>query len=102
MYTLIRARGNIAGIYNTGGSGNYAYATSAGQLFTLASARRYKRDIRDLGDTTDEVMGLRPVRQLLATLAVPCRGLSSSTFQSTHPLPRTPCRWQPARDVICS
>jgi hypothetical protein len=52
----------IAGIWNTGGTGNTVYANSSGQLFTLPSARRYKQDIRDLGDTTDEVMGLRPVR----------------------------------------
>jgi hypothetical protein len=35
---------------------------SAGQLGTASSSRRVKRDIRDMGDTTGTIMGLRPVR----------------------------------------
>lgn len=35
---------------------------SAGQLGTASSSRRIKTDIRDIGDTTDTIMALRPVR----------------------------------------
>jgi hypothetical protein len=35
---------------------------SAGQLGTVSSSRRVKRDIRNMGDTTEIVMGLHPVR----------------------------------------
>jgi hypothetical protein len=35
---------------------------SAGQLGTVSSARRVKRDIADMGDTTDTLMSLRPVQ----------------------------------------
>jgi hypothetical protein len=52
----------IAGIWNNGTGGNTVYANSAGQLSTMPSSRRFKQDIRDMGDTTDVVMGLRPVR----------------------------------------
>ena len=34
---------------------------STGQLGTANSARRFKRDIQDMGDTTSTIMGLRPV-----------------------------------------
>jgi len=35
---------------------------SAGQLGTVSSSRRVKQDIVDMGDTTDIIMSLRPVR----------------------------------------
>jgi hypothetical protein len=35
---------------------------SLGQLGTVSSSRRVKRDIRDMGDTTETIMGLHPVR----------------------------------------
>lgn len=35
---------------------------SLGQLGTVSSSLSVKRDIRDMGDTTDIIMGLRPVR----------------------------------------
>ena len=35
---------------------------SNGQLGTVSSSRTVKRDIEDMGDTTETVMGLRPVR----------------------------------------
>jgi hypothetical protein len=38
------------------------YVSSTGQLGVQSSLRRYKQDIRDMGDTTDVLMGLRPVR----------------------------------------
>jgi hypothetical protein len=52
----------VAGIYGTNVGGSAVYVTSSGQLGVQSSSRRYKRDIRDMGDTTDVVMGLRPVR----------------------------------------
>jgi len=52
----------IAGIYGASGTGTQVYATPSGQLFTASSSRRFKQDIRDIGDTTELVMGLRPVR----------------------------------------
>ena len=35
---------------------------SGGQLGTTSSSRRFKQDIHDMGDTTDTIMRLRPVR----------------------------------------
>jgi len=35
---------------------------SNGQLGTVSSSRRNKHDIEDMGDTTERIMGLRPVR----------------------------------------
>lgn len=39
-----------------------ALIDSAGQLGTVSSSRRVKSDIRDMGDTTDTVLHLLPVR----------------------------------------
>jgi hypothetical protein len=50
-----------SGIYGTNVSGSAVYVTSNGQLGVQSSSRRYKQDIRDMGDTTDVLMGLRPV-----------------------------------------
>ena len=52
----------ISGIYGVNAGGNAVYVTSSGQLSSASSSRRFKQDIRDMGDTTDVVMGLRPVR----------------------------------------
>jgi len=52
----------IAGIYNANVGGNYVYVNSKGQLSSLSSSRRFKQGIVDLGDTTNVVMRLRPVR----------------------------------------
>ena len=52
----------VAGIYGTtSGSGVPVYINSNGQLGTLTSSRKYKEDIRDLGDVTSALMKLRPV-----------------------------------------
>ncbi len=50
-----------SGIYGTNVSGSAVYVTSNGQLGVQSSSRRYKQDIRDMGDTTAVLMGLRPV-----------------------------------------
>ena len=53
----------IAGIYGNAVSGQTVTVDSTGQLGVASiSSRRYKQDILDMGDTTDVVMGLRPVR----------------------------------------
>src|SRR5581483_1599126 len=52
----------IAGIYGvTSGSGVPVYINSNGQLGTQTSSRKYKEDIRDMGDLTNRLMKLRPV-----------------------------------------
>jgi len=52
----------VAGIYNGNMGGNVVYVNSSGQLSSYSSSRRFKQDILDLGDTTNIVMRLRPVR----------------------------------------
>jgi len=53
----------IAGIYSSSTSGGVpVYVTSSGRLGYNSSSRNVKRDIRDMGDTTDTIMGLHPVR----------------------------------------
>jgi hypothetical protein len=52
----------IAGIYGSSSSGGVAvYINSSGQLGTLTSSRRFKEQIRDMGDSTRALMKLRPV-----------------------------------------
>ena len=52
----------IAGIHGTNiGSGSAVYINSSGQLGTLTSSRRFKEQIRDMGDGTSGLMKLRPV-----------------------------------------
>lgn len=55
----------ISGVYGItpgGGTTQPVVVDQYGQLGTTTSSRRFKQDIRDLGDTTSAVMGLRPVR----------------------------------------
>lgn len=52
----------IAGIYNsTATSGLPVYVNSTGQLGTLSSSLRFKEQVRDMGNSTDGLMKLRPV-----------------------------------------
>ncbi len=52
----------IAGIHGTNiSSGSTVYINSNGQLGTLTSSRRFKEQIRDMGDSTSALMKLRPV-----------------------------------------
>jgi hypothetical protein len=52
----------VAGIYGVNiGSGSAVYINSNGQLGTLTSSRRFKEQIRDMGDSTNALMKLRPV-----------------------------------------
>jgi hypothetical protein len=53
---------HIAGIYGVNiGSGTTVFINSNGQLRTLTSSRRFKEQIRDMGDSTSGLMKLRPV-----------------------------------------
>jgi hypothetical protein len=52
----------VAGIYGTTASGGIpVYINSNGQLGTLISSRRFKEQIRDMGDSSTALMKLRPV-----------------------------------------
>jgi hypothetical protein len=52
----------IAGIYgSTSSSGIPVYINSNGQLGTMTSSRRFKEQVRDMGDSTNALMTLRPV-----------------------------------------
>jgi hypothetical protein len=52
----------IAGIHgSTSASGIAVYVDSNGQLGTTTSSLRFKENVRDMGDSTDALMKLRPV-----------------------------------------
>ena len=51
----------IAGIYGAGVSGVPAYINSNGQLGTVLSSRRFKKQITDMGDNSSKLLQLRPV-----------------------------------------
>ena len=53
----------IAGIYGStvGGNGVAVYVDSNGQLGTVVSSRRFKEQIRNMGDSSNALMKLRPV-----------------------------------------
>ena len=52
----------IAGIYNTTSSGGISvYINANGQMGTMPSSLRFKEQVRDMGDSTNALMELRPV-----------------------------------------
>jgi hypothetical protein len=51
----------IAGIYGANSAGVPVYINSNGQLGTVASSRRFKEQITDMGHTSDKLFQLRPV-----------------------------------------
>lgn len=52
----------IAGISGAGiSSGSQVFVSSSGQLGTITSSLRFKEDVRDMGDASDDLMALRPV-----------------------------------------
>ncbi len=51
----------VAGIYGVNVSGVAVQINSNGQLGAMASSRRYKEQIRDMGDSSGQLMRLRPV-----------------------------------------
>jgi hypothetical protein len=52
----------IRGVTTVSADSTWVMIDSNGQLGTVNSSRTLKRDIRDMGDTTGAIMGLRPVR----------------------------------------
>jgi len=57
-----QAQTYIAGIYGaSSGSGSAVYVNSNGQLGTGTSSRRFKEDIKDMGEASSRLMNLRPV-----------------------------------------
>ena len=53
----------VAGIYgiNVGSGGISVYANASGQLGTVASSARFKRDIRSMDKASETILALRPV-----------------------------------------
>jgi len=51
----------ISGIYGVNVSGAQVVVSSSGQLGVVSSSRRYKEDIRDMGDASGGLLRLRPV-----------------------------------------
>jgi trimeric autotransporter adhesin len=51
----------VAGIYGVNVSGVAVQINSNGQLGAMASSRRYKEQILDMGDSSSQLMRLRPV-----------------------------------------
>jgi hypothetical protein len=52
----------MAGIYGaTAASGVGVYVNSSGQLGTLTSSRKYKQDLRSMGDASGALLALQPV-----------------------------------------
>jgi hypothetical protein len=51
----------ISGVTLPAGTGSQVLIDSFGQLGTIESSARYKRDIHDMGDASDKLMKLRPV-----------------------------------------
>ena len=59
---IVQTSAYIAGIYNsTSSSGIPVYINSSGQLGTMTSSLRFKQQVRDMGDSTDLLLKLRPV-----------------------------------------
>lgn len=52
----------IAGISGALAAGSQVLIDSTGHLGTFSSSRRYKEDIRDIGEASDRVMDLQPVQ----------------------------------------
>jgi len=52
----------IAGIWGASvGTGSAVYVNSYGRLGTVTSSRRFKQDIKDMGEASSRLMSLRPV-----------------------------------------
>jgi hypothetical protein len=52
--------GNIFGV-TTGGPGSQVFVDSVGQLGTVSSSRRFKKDIESMGKTSEALLALKPV-----------------------------------------
>jgi hypothetical protein len=57
----VQTRTFVAGVYSAHASARQVFINSNGQLGTLASSARYKRDIQTMGDRSRALLKLRPV-----------------------------------------
>jgi hypothetical protein len=57
----VQTRTFVAGVYSAHASARQMFINSNGQLGTLASSARYKRDIQTMGDRSRGLLKLRPV-----------------------------------------
>jgi hypothetical protein len=60
-YGVNQTSAYIDGIYGTTVSGVAVQVNSGGQLGVASSSRRFKQDIQNMADTSDELLTLRPV-----------------------------------------
>jgi hypothetical protein len=51
----------IRGIFGTGSGGAAVFVNNNGKLGTLTSSQRFKDEIKPMGDTSDVILGLKPV-----------------------------------------
>ncbi len=80
----------IAGITGqTVGTGAPVYINSAGQLGTVNSSERFKRDIQDMGEASESIVALRPVtfryKQELDETGTPQFGLIAEEVDKVNP-----------------
>lgn len=78
----------IAGIFDTSVTGGCAVmVASTGQLGCVTSSARYKRDVRDMGDSSDKLMKLRPVTFLYKADETGARqyGLIAEEVEKVYP-----------------
>lgn len=61
-WSVYQKRTFIAGISGVGVTGTPVYVNSDGQLGVVLSSARFKEDIEDMGDASDDLLRLRPVR----------------------------------------
>jgi len=60
-YGIYQSSAYINGIYGTTVSGVAVQVNSSGQLGVASSSRKFKQDIKNMADTSDELLSLRPV-----------------------------------------
>jgi hypothetical protein len=81
---------SYGGIYGATTAGGVAvYVNSAGQLGTLTSSQKYKRDIRNMGEASDALLELRPVtfryKPELDPAGLPQFGLVAEEVEKVNP-----------------
>jgi hypothetical protein len=58
----VQERAFVAGVWGTPVSGSWVLVTSSGQLGYLSSSRRFKESVEELGELSEKLQDLRPVR----------------------------------------
>ena len=80
----------VSGIYGaTAASGVAVYVNSSGQLGTLTSSRRFKKDIADMDASSEAILSLRPVafryKEEIDKSATPQFGLIAEEVEKVDP-----------------